>query len=681
MWYKLRWFLLVAWLALVVIASRRVFVQPFEYSYLSDLYDQSQWRIPLSTRIISDNELYQVAGYRLVNQQDYFTTNPEVPPFGKWAYGLAATWLGNPYWASLMMFMIALGCYYCLCRALLHTDQQVWLAVGLLAITPLFFSQLSQTMMDLPLLLALLIHSTCLTLLLNVKTRTLQTGWLVIGAGVGLGLFTATKAPLYVPVLVLAAGWMLGRKRWLEWFSILAIAGLTYLALYWSYFLSGHTLLEWIGTQKWMINFYAQSGIKTVPLMVWFSTLTGHYVGWWNTSNWESIQEWSILWPLSLVAMLVWVHRRVVSRPKTLSPSLDYVALITLGILGLQSLTPFWARYFLVILPLMIIFLVPHLQGKKPLHQLIIGLIIVQAFWFLPARPQTNLPFAIQNWNRGHYQDVYSFLSLPAESPPTRRDFFLTLKKFEGELQVSTRSAELNLPRVWPWQNQVATNITTRFQTPIGEITTYSPVILTRRNNYWYWQWDWEMVVPHFTAQSKVELREAYAPSGVLSTSDKLTLSAVNDHPFILVTPQLMTNTPEFLKLLGELTGQSEVNLEERLLVSSIGSEPIPIGFVVQKYNQSKLDQLKGFASVKIITRPHRIFSPEVLKANQEAYITRLISEHPELSAKPGGKIVHLPQPQLEPNNEVVIFEKNPEAGVDVIIPQTAAEIIGQPTN
>src|SRR5690606_16492566 len=142
----------------IVYGSRSVLLQAPDFSYLNTLYDQSQWRIQASPRIISDNQLYQVAGRRLVTEHDFTDTNPEVPPFGKYVYGLADISLGNPYWAALGWSMLSSVIFYSLPKEVLKTPDQVFTATVLFVLSPRFFSQITQAMLDEPQVASLVTH-------------------------------------------------------------------------------------------------------------------------------------------------------------------------------------------------------------------------------------------------------------------------------------------------------------------------------------------------------------------------------------------------------------------------------------------------------------------------------------------------------------------------------------------
>jgi hypothetical protein len=73
----------------VIFSSRQIFFFKYGPEYYENWYYHSQWNYPDSTRGISDGELYKFVGYRLIEGENPFNINYEMPPFGKSLYGLA----------------------------------------------------------------------------------------------------------------------------------------------------------------------------------------------------------------------------------------------------------------------------------------------------------------------------------------------------------------------------------------------------------------------------------------------------------------------------------------------------------------------------------------------------------------------------------------------------------------
>jgi hypothetical protein len=90
--------------------SRSFLLQAPDVAHLTDLYHHSQWSVPLSTRTISDDQLYLVAGAELAQGAQPFAINPEVPPLGKYLYALATCCLVIHFWWQLCCTWGWCGC-------------------------------------------------------------------------------------------------------------------------------------------------------------------------------------------------------------------------------------------------------------------------------------------------------------------------------------------------------------------------------------------------------------------------------------------------------------------------------------------------------------------------------------------------------------------------------------------
>ncbi|MBD3279770.1 MAG: hypothetical protein GF390_03595, partial [Candidatus Pacebacteria bacterium] len=109
--------------------SRWIFISKFAAPYLLDFFDHSQWQIALSNRIMSDNELYQVAALKFLQTGQLFTVNPEVPPLGKYLYALAIKLFNQPYYASVFSYLVTIIIFYFLAKQVLQKNTQVYWSV------------------------------------------------------------------------------------------------------------------------------------------------------------------------------------------------------------------------------------------------------------------------------------------------------------------------------------------------------------------------------------------------------------------------------------------------------------------------------------------------------------------------------------------------------------------------
>ena len=184
----------IFFLALIIIgwSFRWTFTYKFDPVYWENFYYTSQWNIPNSKRVIGDEGVYRYIGYRLVNGENPFNVDYWVPPLGKYWYGVAAKYLGNPYWASWGWYAILL--------ILVWVITKNWWVLLLVATNPLIVAQVGLTMLDLPQGVLLLAQAGCLL-----------SGQFVL-AGIMLGLMMGVKIGVLGPMVAVVGAYYLWKK-------------------------------------------------------------------------------------------------------------------------------------------------------------------------------------------------------------------------------------------------------------------------------------------------------------------------------------------------------------------------------------------------------------------------------------------------------------------------------------
>jgi len=480
------WFMLLLFIGLAVYFSRWALILPTDVSHLQDRFDHSQWRIPMSKRVISDNELYQIAGIRLLEGANPYSINPEVPPLAKYTYGLTWAATGNPHWLSLGLYLASLALLYLISKELTPNTSLHQVTVILFAISPLLLAQLSQTMLDLPQLVALLLHLWAMLMLRKVANLSFRSPrvlkWIAL-SGLSLGVAAAMKFPLVIPIFMIADAWLLLKDKRLWWGApILGIAGLVYLSSYFQYFLLGNNLIDWLKAQKWVYHFYLSSQNEPAPLTFWMTALTGTYVGWWGQTA-TRVSEWSWWWPAAIVLpIIVGLKQKL-----RLSPEQQYLSICWLGLLALYTLIPFWPRYFLLLLPLSIFLTLPLLKLLRPqVLYAFIGILLLQTGLFWRPLPSEMLKFASLDWKAGNYQDLATYVDPSFIESVSREKFSQQLKLVETAQGGKPLSVEFQYPDVKPWESEAVVELQLRY--PYTQIS--QPMLIQRIHNRWFLMWD-----------------------------------------------------------------------------------------------------------------------------------------------------------------------------------------------
>lgn len=268
---------------LVIYSQRWIFSKSFDPEYFTHYYGHSQWSIPSSPRVMGDGELYQYAGYQLSQGQNPFQVNPEVPPVGKYLYAAAISATNNPYIFNPLLLLLSAFLLYVLTQRIAKSKNLSLFAVLIYLAQPLIFSQVGDTALDLTLITFFLAYLICLHNLTTSKSSRQSMLWAIF-SGVLLGLFIGVKFGIFaIALLVPTLWWAVKHKKYLQAFIVLMTAGLVYIATYFQFFIQGHTFLEWLKNQKWILQFYAQgSAIKDPKVFLpprFFASLNGMKLG------------------------------------------------------------------------------------------------------------------------------------------------------------------------------------------------------------------------------------------------------------------------------------------------------------------------------------------------------------------------------------------------------------------
>ncbi len=460
--------------------SRWVYLVPTDWNYLQDRFEHSQWRIPNSSRVISDNELYQVAGRALVQGADPFSINPEVPPLAKYTFGWSNQLTGNPYWATFIYYLATLVIFYLLAKEILQKSHLAQLATLLFAISPIFLYQMTQTMLDLPQTCFLLLHILGVLKLTRSQRSIL---WLVI-SGLSLGAAAACKFPLIIPLVAVADVWLFFKAKKLSWLiPLFGVALLTYITTYLQYFLLGHSLIDWLKAQKWVVNFYLISKVPKAPLTFWIAVFSSRYQGWWGGTG-SSVGEWSLIWPVVVVLPFLHLFKSKISWLK-LDAQIQYLLILFLGLLVMFTAVPFWPRYFLSLLPIGLLLSAKWLASRPTWLQVVgISLLAVQAILFMRPQPTETITFTQLHWQERNYEDMGNYI-LPSElNGLGRNSWAASLAEVDALQTQPPTSVTLESKAGWilPWQNQAAITAKVTYPNETKEIQ------LTARRylNHWY---------------------------------------------------------------------------------------------------------------------------------------------------------------------------------------------------
>lgn len=636
-------------IGLSIFASRSAILNKIDLAYLEDLYAHSQWSMPLSTRIMADGDLYQVAGDRLIKGASAFSINPEMPPVGKYLYGLGIAWWHNPYLISTGLYLTAILLFSAVSFKFLPNRQLSKIAILLFSLSPIVVSQISQTALDLPQLVFLLAH--VLTILSLNQTKRPSNYFILLGlSGVFLGLFAASKMPILVlPILLVDFLYFKKSKRIISVVLLALVTGIIYLASYTPTLLTQKmSLVDWLKNQLWMINFYKISKVENNPSYYLSAIFLGRFKGWWENSAWQQVQEWTILWLISILATIKLGFNNFFKKPT--SNEISYAVNLSMAFLFTWLLMPFWSRYFLLAIPFLIIGLVKLFADQQ---RLLSGLTIISLIWFLfylLPNPKLLMDTVEEKFNASNYQDFYHFLVTDVD----RAKFYSTLKELElNTLSESVSLKFTNRPKLNPWIKEAKLDVQIEYKTPIGSYKRHCQMPIIIKQNQWRLIWNWQCLAPNFQSDDELKTLVFYAQQGSLIAADGTILSQWGEDDFILVDTQQMKNDDVQLKpALAALFKLKVAEIEKKLYIDYRGSNQAPLGFVPRDSSPAIIGQLKMNGAVSFIAKPARIYHPQ-LSVDDLNLVKAIERQYPELFGQDGGEFIYVSHDEAE-----VLFDK-----------------------
>ncbi len=287
----------------VIVQNKELYTQRFDPKRFENKYNNSQWVIPESKNIISDEDLYTYAGYRYLNGINPILVSPEVPPLGKYIIGGSIQIFQNQRVTSLLSALLSLVLVAYIVYMPTKSFFIMSLAVFLTSIQTLFIDQIIHApQLDIFQLLFLLLF--IISFLIFQKRKNII---FLLASGIAMGYFFSTKFFLINFVIfngTLILFYILRKTIFRESLFQLILLNITslivYLFSYMVYFIQGGNLRSFLGVQKWIFFFYQSSKIDITKLF-------GNYISLILLNRWRFWTEgypiiqyhyWSILWPI-----------------------------------------------------------------------------------------------------------------------------------------------------------------------------------------------------------------------------------------------------------------------------------------------------------------------------------------------------------------------------------------------
>ncbi len=599
--------LLALYLGVVVYCNRALLFSRFDESYWKDKYEQSQWKLPLSPRTIGDDGLYLYEGYRLIRGGDPTSSNAEMPPLGKYLIGASIFVFGNGYiYGFITTFSLIVGTFI-LTRLLIKQTVPALIVALLLATDPLVTNQFALTMMDslqaslLILFLVVLFHVTA--------SKQKHSVLLATFSGIILGLFSETKLPVLTPFIGLIGIYYLWAKtRSLQLLGAFISGGIIgYVTPYIVFFVQGHTLLDWLKIQKWIVTFYRHSNLTPTWGSVVTTLLFGSYQNIFSRL-WERANEWSPAWAVLFFSSFGALGLSI--RRKSLSAQWIVMFILIFITLGLYAVLPFWTRYLVTVLPLLYVTSGLVLSRlPKNLLLLISGTVLIvnvaSSVPILFSSPQATANQVIYAIEHQQFTDLYEDTTASFRRSTNRDAFrrFGLITFAAGEIE------HINIlptgPKLTGHASPQYLNVQITYYTRrLGSFTQKSSIPFVREDGRWRIPWQWSLLISGLTESGRLETNVIEARRGTLLASDKKPLAEDVPGHLVWVTPQRIDKTQEesLLTLLETVFDgkQPKVALHQRIVGNSLADQAIPLGVIPHPKTDPNVIALASFSGVTL---------------------------------------------------------------------------------
>lgn len=320
---------------------RENYFSHFDPVYWEQRYNQSQWVVMNSKNPIGDDGLFTYAAWKYIHGETPASIVPEYPPLGKYILGISILLFKNQNIFALIVGISVLIIFYLLNLGLFQKNKLLaFIPVFLFSFEPLFYEQLKAPYFDLLYLLFLL-----LTFLFFYKGKYLL-------SFIFLGCFASIKFPsLVVVVLAVIIFYLFINKNYSsikKSLIVLPIVIIVYLFNYSRYFWLGNNILDFLGLQKWIINYYL-IGAKGKLFSIFPLLITGNWETWWIGTM--RVGEWNIFWTTIFLISAIVLFKLLIE--KNFSSKFFFLCLWLLFLLLFLSFIPVWPRYLLLALPFM----------------------------------------------------------------------------------------------------------------------------------------------------------------------------------------------------------------------------------------------------------------------------------------------------------------------------------------
>ncbi len=319
--------------------------EAYEYAY-----NQSQYRQKEHPGYIPDETIFSYAAGAYIRGMDPILVNSEHTPLGKYIIGVFILLMKNDKFAVIPFSLLSLIAVWLIGRTILKDSVVALVPVAVFATEPLFLNQIRTA----PLLDIIQLPWILLSIAAFLWEREKRT-FLTTAVMIGLVMATKTVVPAVLLVGTFALYLLLLRraKDITHLFLWLCVSVGIFIASYARTFMSGYTLADFIGFQKW-IFLYQQSKL-IFPFSSWRLLLFNQWQAWWGDMSILAADDWRWTWPASTM-LGVFSFGFLVTKRVSLNEPIAllvlwfavYSAFLSLGVVSSRFFLPMFPISFIV---------------------------------------------------------------------------------------------------------------------------------------------------------------------------------------------------------------------------------------------------------------------------------------------------------------------------------------------
>jgi len=594
----------------IIFFQKALIFRKYDISYWKDRFFHSQWVLPLSKRSIGDDGLYSYIGYTLIKDGKLDGYNVEAPPLAKYFYGYSIEVFDNPLFVSfgfgigVLLFLFFIG------KKVLKSSWASFYFVVLIFLDKLFFSQLSETLLDVPQLFFLLVNFYFFLVSLERKEKIFP-----ILSGISLGFFAVTKIPLFVPLVFLMEVFILFHKK--KFNGILFYVSffvLGILVCYVPYFIAGHSLVDFLKLEKYVVSFYLKSKLQPNILSVWKTIFLGTIPN-IGGGGYTKILEWSVILPITFLSTLIFFIKHY-SRKHVFGIQ-DSLGIFILLSLVLFMKIPFSPRYIIIILPVFYLLSIKLLESlknsviKNGIYVLVLLYSFSSAFLFLSPKPDTVLSDFSYNISHFYFKDIYQEdISQPNK---ISRDNFDSISKnlFNNatirSLVVKETGRNVPLSGNNGWVDYIFTYSTQN----LGQFSESKRIYLTKVNQEWKINWQWIVLLNEYNLTDKVQNNVILGGRGsILDSSGKILAGDGMGYLISFDVSKLdQKKEDEMLKVISGYSLKIPVYLQNAYLENPLDSSNVLLTTTFKKLSDKDLQKLNSYSGITVIPYLSRVYN------------------------------------------------------------------------